>query len=101
MEMLKWWGIYAVFHKRGKNFNIEWFGLVKGQKYRNLWGLVLGCVIWSLWYERNKIKFERRLTNPHNFVYNLKIRIGIWSKELLGLIVVPPHGVIDNIGICM
>ena len=81
------------------NFSSEWFGLVKSRKCRNLWGLILGCVIWSLRYERNKIIFERRLINLHKFDYNLKVRIGIWAKETLGLTVIPPHGVLDNIGI--
>ncbi|XP_057528376.1 uncharacterized protein LOC130807239 [Amaranthus tricolor] len=88
MEMLKWWGISAVFHKQCRNFSIEWFGLVKSRKCRNLWGLVLGCVIWSLWYERNKIKFERRLPNLHKFDYSLKIKIGIWAKKMMGLTIV-------------
>ena len=101
MEILKWWGISAVFNNRCRSFSIEWFGLVRGQKYRTLWGLVLGCVIWSLWYERNKIKFDRKPINLHKFDYTLKIRIGIWVKEIMGLTVVPPHGVTDNIGICL
>ena len=58
MQMLKWWNISGVLHNRCKNFNIEWFGMLKCRKYRTLWGLILGCVIWSLWYERNKRKFE-------------------------------------------
>ena len=98
--ILKWWGLSAVLQNRCISFSIQWLGLVKGRKHRRLWGLVLGCVIWSIWYERNKIKFERRPTNQNNFEYSLNIRIGIWAKEILGLTVMPTHGVYDSIGIC-
>ena len=101
MEILQWWGISAAFQNRCINFSIEWLGLLKGKKYQKLWGLVLGCVIWSIWYERNKIKFERRPTNLHRFQYSLKIKIGIWAKEILGLTVLPPHGVSDGVGFCL
>ena len=77
MAILKWWGLSAVFQNRCANFSVEWLGLVKGKKYQRLWGMVLGCVIWSIWYERNKIKFERKAINLHNFEFSLKIRIGI------------------------
>ena len=40
---------------------------VNGRKYRDIWCLILGCVTWSLWYERNHIKFERKAPNPKNF----------------------------------
>ena len=96
-----WWGISAVLNNQGTSFSIEWFGLVRGRKYRYLWSLVLGSVTWSLWYERNKIKFDRRLTNLHKFNFSLKIRIGIWGKKILGLTVVPAHGVTYNIGFCL
>ena len=101
IKILNWWGISAVFQNRCIEFNTAWLGLVKGKKHKRLWGLVLGCVIWSLWYERNKIIFERRLTNLHKFQYSLKIRTGIWAKEILGLTVLTPHGVSDNIGFCI
>ena len=65
MKILEWWSISGALHNRCRNFNIEWFGLVKSRKCRKLWGLVLGCVIWSLWYERNKIKFETGSPNLH------------------------------------
>ena len=87
MEILKWWGISAVLQNRCKSFGIEWLGLVKVRKCQRMWGLVLGCVIWSLWYERNKIKFENTPINMHKFVYYLKIRIGIWAKEMLDYLV--------------
>ena len=84
MEILKWWGLSAILHNRCQNFSVQWFGLVKNRKYRNIWALILGCVTWSLWYERNHIKFERKAPNLHNFVLSRKIKIGIWAKEMLG-----------------
>ena len=89
MEILKWWGIEAVLPNRCQIFSAQWFGLVKSKRLRDIWGLILGCVTWSLWFERNHIKFERKIPNLNNFVLSLKIRIGIWAKEMLGYSV--PH----------
>ena len=58
MEVLCWWGISGVLHKDCGNFCVEWNGLMKGRKWGKLWRLILGCTIWSLWYTRNKVKFE-------------------------------------------
>ena len=96
MEILKWWGISAALQNRCSKFSMEWMGLIKRRKNKKLWGLVLGCVIWSLWYERNKIKFNRRTINWHKFLNSQEIRIGIWAKEMMGLTVIPSHGVIGN-----
>ena len=79
MEILKWWGLSAPLHNQCTKFSMQWLGLVKGRKHRNIWALTLGCVLWSLWYERNKIKFESKAPNLQNFVLPLKIRIGIWA----------------------
>ena len=97
MEMLEWWGIYGALHNQCTTFSIQWLGLVKNRKCRKLWGLILGCGIWSLWYERNKIKFETGSPNIHKFVYSLKIRIGIWAKEMLGYPGLSPNDVTYNI----
>ncbi|XP_057518489.1 uncharacterized protein LOC130799411 [Amaranthus tricolor] len=84
MEILKWWGLSTALHNRYNKFSIQWLGLVKNRMCPDFWALILGCVIRSLWYERNQIKFKLKIPNFHNFVYSLKIRIGIWAKEMLG-----------------
>ena len=97
MNMLNWWGISGTLSNRCRKFSIQWFGLVKNRKLRKLWGLILGCVIWSLWYERNKIKFEAGSPNRNSFVLSLKVRIGIWAKEMLKLPGWSSHDVALNI----
>ena len=72
MKMLEWWSISRALHNRCRNFSEKWFGPIQSRKRRKLWGLVLGCVIRSLWYERNKIKFKTGSPNHHNVVYSLK-----------------------------
>ena len=85
MEILRWWNLSGPLHSTFSSFSSQWIGLVSGKKRKDIWNLSLGCVIWSLWYERNKIKFEGKTPNFQNFVMSLKIRIGIWAKEMLGV----------------
>ncbi|XP_057528469.1 uncharacterized protein LOC130807321 [Amaranthus tricolor] len=84
MEMLKWWNLAAPLHKSFSDFSLQWLGLISERKYKDIWLLSLGCVIWSLWYERNKIKFENKIVSLENFVMSLKLRIGTWAKEMMG-----------------
>ena len=84
MHMLEWWGLSGTLHNQGIFFTMQWMGLVNHKKQIKLWGLILGCLIWSLWFERNRIKFENASPNINNFVRLTKIRIGIWAKEIGG-----------------
>ena len=45
MEILQWWGLSATLHNRCKKFSIQWFGLLKNRKHRDIWALTLGCVL--------------------------------------------------------
>ena len=65
--------------------------MVNDKKRKDIWALSLGCVIWSLWYERNKIKFDAKIPNFHNSVMSLRSRIGIWTKEMLGAFAKGPN----------
>lgn len=97
MEILNWWKIQGVFHNCCDRFIVEWGGLLKIKKRKKLWNMILGYVLWSIWYERNKIKFEAKAPDYLNFVYNLKIRIGVWAKELLGFEVESPLNFVHNL----
>ena len=91
MEILKWWNLSGPLHSTFSKFSIQWIGMVKDKKRKDIWALSLGCVIWSLWHERNKIKFDAKTPNLHNFVMSLRSRIGIWSKEMLGASTYAPN----------
>lgn len=43
-----------------------------------------GCVVWSLWFERNSVVFEQKVPDFHRFLCSLKFRLRVWGKELLG-----------------
>lgn len=90
MDMLEWRGFKGVFHSQCSRFMVEWGGFVNNKRRKKLWAMVLGCVIWSLWYERNRIRFEQFSPDLHRFIYSLKVRIGLWAKELLGFTLVSP-----------
>ena len=96
MEIINWWGLSAPLHNQPSKFSIQWLGLVNRRSHKDIWTLTLGCVFWSLWYERNQIKFKRKTPNLHNFVLSLKIRIGIWAKEMMGSDICAPN-VIHNV----
>ena len=83
MDLLKWWGIVGVLHSRCENFCVQWDGLIIDRKKKKLWKLILGCTIWSLWYTRNKAKFDLIPPDPREVTYSLKTRFFLWSKEML------------------
>ena len=62
MKMLERWKISGVLHNQCSTFTIQWFGLVKSRRTQKLWGMILGYVIWSLWYERNKNKVRHGIS---------------------------------------
>lgn len=85
MRVLQWWGISGVLHNSCDTFILAWRGLAPKRRRGEIWKLALGCVLWSLWFERNKIKFEDKTPDVAYFLYSLKIRFTLWGKELLGL----------------
>ena len=96
MEILRWWNLSGPLHSTFSKFYIQWLGLVRGKKRKDVWTLSLGCVIWSLWYERNKIKFEAKRPNFQNFIMSLKSRIGIWTKEMMGTDGYAPNVILND-----
>lgn len=85
MQVLKWWGISGVLPERSVHFFSRWKYLAPYRSKGKIWNLVLGCVIWSLWFERNKVKFNNGRPDADHLFYALKIRISIWVREILGL----------------
>lgn len=97
MRLLVWWGIKRVLHHDCVCFVDQWNNLLVARKGKKLWRLCLCCVIWSLWLERNRVKFESIILDHDSFLHSLKLRIGVWAKELLGYITFSPHDVIYNL----
>ena len=85
------WGILGVLHTKCENFCDEWDGLLINWKKKKLWKLILGCTIWSLWYTRNKAKFEFIPPDQGKVSYSLKIRIIMWAKEMVN------HGALSTL----
>lgn len=37
-------------------------------------------ILWSIWYIRNKVVFEKAKTNWDHELYQIKLRLGFWMK---------------------
>lgn len=46
---------------------------------------------------RNKSKFEMLVPDFHKFAHTLKIRVGIWTQEMLGFADFSPHNFMHNL----
>lgn len=75
MKILNWWGINGVLHSHCTTFILSWCSLRPKKCNRKKWMLVLGCAIWSLWFLRNRSKFEGGTVDLQNFFNTLKIRM--------------------------
>lgn len=97
MNMLNWWGIQGALQPNCKSFILEWDGLMRKRKWKKLWHLILGCVVWSLWFERNNSKFNLKTSDVLSFTYSLQIRISSWAQEILGYDWLTPYDLIHNL----
>lgn len=97
MEILDWWGIIGVLQNQCEDFITAWLGFMKCRKWKKIWMLILGCVLWSIWYARNKAKFEDNHHDFHRFVYSLKTRIHVWAKQLVACAGPTQHDFIHNL----
>lgn len=97
MHILNQWGIKGVLHEQCGSFVLQWKDLMVGCRRGRCRLLILSYVIWSLWFERNKAKFEEYAPNLNFLVNTLKIRIGVWAKELLGITSFSPQDCMNNI----
>ena len=79
------------------DFVLAWYGFLSNRKRIKLWNLVLRCVIWSLWFERNKINFEGCVPDLQKFLYTLNIRVRVWAKEIIGYKYCSSHEFVHNI----
>lgn len=81
MKISRWWGILLIIH-RDPIVNIKsWQSLMKKRKLKPLWNTVFHAMIWTIWNERNKIRFEGSPINWEWFLEKVKFRICLWIKE--------------------
>lgn len=97
MEILRWWGVFGALHNRCVPFSIAWRSLVPRRHRGKLWLLVLGCVIWSIWFDRNRIKFQNGVRDMGKLLHTIKVHVGVWAKELLGMDIPALPAAISNV----
>lgn len=66
------------------SFILGWKDLLKRKRKVKLWNMILICVIWSLWYERNKINFENCTSNLQKILKLIKLRVGHGQRRCQG-----------------
>lgn len=80
-------GEYMVYYKIivvVTSFILGWKDLLKRKRKVKLWNMILICVIWSLWYERNKINFENCTSNLQKILKLIKLRVGHGQRRCQG-----------------
>lgn len=58
----------------------SWMGMVRCSKKRNFWSLIFFGIVWSLWFERNKVKFHNKQPIESQIWHGLQFRIEEWVK---------------------
>lgn len=91
MRILDWWGVNGVLHYDCVCFAQQWPNSCVGRRRKKLWMLCFICVIWSIWMERNRVKFESCIHDINKTTHSVVIRIGNRAKELLSFISFSPH----------
>lgn len=56
--------------------------MICGRRHYNLWCCTFMCIIWSLWFEQNKIKFEGGSISWVLFWDIINSRIALWTKGI-------------------
>lgn len=82
MHILDWWGLQGVLQDRCGCALLAWGGLMRSRRWKRLWWMVFVCVLWSIWFERNAVKFEGKVADVRRFLFSLRLRVGFWAKEL-------------------
>lgn len=78
----KWWGISAVLNHnplavvRSWNFILQNSGKFK----RGLCNSMFAVIIWSIRFERNQVKFQRKVVSVEDLKLDVRLRLGIWVK---------------------
>lgn len=82
--LLNWWGLTCKIHENVVS-NIELCnGLLQGCSKKSfkwkLWISILFVTVWTIWYEKNHIKFQNKSSIVETMINDIKLRSIFWIK---------------------
>lgn len=79
-ECMLRWGIQMPITDTLEEWLECWKGVVKGDFQSKLWTSLFFVVVWSMWYQRNKVVFEKEQIDWNYLHYLINLRLGFWLK---------------------
>lgn len=79
-EVLGWWNIQTHITDTREHWMELWCGTIEGSFRGKLWFSLHYVVLWSIWYVRNIMAFEKVKTNRVHELYQIKLRLRFWMK---------------------
>lgn len=81
MGVCRWWSVSVVLHEDAiANFR-AWRALLQGKQKGEWWSMLFFTTIWSLWFNRNKRKFEGTEMDVGMMIEEIKLRFCSWLKS--------------------
>lgn len=96
-DIFQWWGIVSVMSNNVCSNILSWSNLVKGKFRKCVWESTFLVVIWTLWLERNKIKFNSQVFSYSKLINLIKARVGEWIVCYCPKFQYPAFQVTDNL----
>lgn len=97
----QWWNVNILINTTTEGWLWSSLNSFRGKFLRQVWGLVLAALYWSLWLSRNQAVFNNQVDPKETLISTIKERINKWclnldiiSENLLSLWNVNPIGAI-------
>lgn len=71
-----------IFPKKAHDMFLLEPGLPNRRKIRFLWFVIVHCIFWSVWLERNNRIFNDLAESNDEFWEKIKFRVAIWTTKL-------------------
>lgn len=76
-------------------------GKLRGKTKQKLWSVLFFCVAWTIWLERNKIKFEEKQLDWCWMWELIKIKLGLWMNAFYSEFNHTPMTIANNLEVVL